>query len=150
MKESTEEIKDLIKESDQLIKEIGWSVEEARKALIERHGKRSRYLLDANEWADWLHYLRVEKRHIKLLPSCREYELLALVEAEYIRLGWSDLEQKVQILRYTNRFGERFLSPQDLKIWLEHLRSLPQNKNNDRLDRRFCSPVNNHYSKKGV
>lgn len=141
------EIKELIKISDQLIKDSLLSVEQARQILIDRYGKRSRYLLNPNEWTDWLNYLRLEVKRIELLPSLREYETLALVEAEYLRLGWTKRDRAVELLRKTKRMALRSLLPQELKLWLKHLRFLPTpNKKDDRLDRPFIHP----YQEKGV
>lgn len=142
-----EDIDKLIKTSDQLIKDSLLSVEQARQILIKRYGKRSRYLLDADEWADWIDFLKTEVKLIELLPSLREHETLALIEAEYVRLGWSGTQQAVELTRKTKRMALRSLVPQDLKLWLDHLRSLPTaKKKDDRLDR----PVVHPNQKKGV
>lgn len=140
-----DDLEGLIKTSNQLIKDSRLSIEQAKEILIERYGKRSRYLLDVNEWADWLAYLRLEVKRIEIMPSLREYETLALIEAEYIRLGWPITKQAVQLSRQTGRMATRFLPPQELKLWLEYLRSLPTNKKDDRLDRHV-----HPYQEKGV
>lgn len=63
------DIKQLIQESNQLIKDLGWTVEQAKQHLIDYFNKKSRYLLNINEWAEYLDLLRTEKACSKIFTG---------------------------------------------------------------------------------
>lgn len=118
-----------IKQSNELILRLGWTVEEAKQHLLSHFNKRSRYLLDANEWANYLQELEIEALFIRNLPSHRETELLSLVNSEYNRLDWSEREGCLYLFGWSKgkQMTPKGLTPDELKNYVIHLQSLPAN-----------------------
>ncbi|WP_013320810.1 hypothetical protein [Gloeothece verrucosa] len=121
------DIGELIKESNQLILELGWTIDQAKTHLEGLFNKRSRYLLDINEWAEYIRQLKRENYYKKHFPSADEKELLALLEKEYKRLGWGSRQKYSHFSNYTNLilFMPQKLQPLQLKAYIEHLQTLP-------------------------
>lgn len=117
------EIEQLIKESDQLINDLGWTIDQAREHLVERYNKRSRSLLDINEWADYLQALREEKMFQRIFPPHARPDLLALVEQEVKRKGLEEITHRLWHLTL------KCLSPAQLDEIFFYLHAFPSKGN---------------------
>lgn len=121
---------DLVGRTSVEMHRIQWTEELGRDYLIRTYGKRSRHLLTEEEFLDFLSYLESQPTHSSnnLIADHRgspDCGLVAKVDLEIQRLGWTTQKQREYLLKIYGKYSLYLFTQEQLQDFLNYLKSLP-------------------------
>ena len=124
---------EILNQTDQELKRLGWTSKQGQKYLLETYGKHSRKLLEDDELLEFLEYLQNLDISVEETINNEEKEekitidfgdILNQTDQELKRLGWTSEKGQEYLLETYGKHSRKLLEDDELLEFLEYLQNL--------------------------